>query len=203
MDSVKGWGNGGGGGREGVVESEGGKEGWRGKGWGGMVGGERGRDWEGWRKGEEMEEWRGDGVVWSGIGRGAKLTHLGSNVACVHSCSSSPVSVPARRRPCPFMGAGRRSWSVVAVVAGGGSHARRSWVMAKGAGRHRRLCAVGSSWLSSPVSLRGQSASSRSNDSLGHVLACDVACHVIVVVVGGGCEQMAMVVGGCGCWQWW
>ena len=62
-------------------------------------------------------------MEWSGIGRGAKLTHLGSNVARVRSCSSSRVSVPARRRPCPLMGAGRRSWSVVAVLAGGGSRA--------------------------------------------------------------------------------
>ena len=66
--------------------------------------------------------------------------------------------------------------------------------MVKGAGGHRRLCAVGSSWLSSPVSLRGRSALSRLNDLLGCVLGCDVACHVVVVVVGGGCEQMAMVV---------
>ena len=111
---------------------------------------------------------------------------------------------------------------------------RRLWVMVKGAGGHCRLCTVGSSLLSSPVSLhghwasvvggggwlwlslaggglflghgccfRGRSASSWSNDSLGHVLACDVACHVIVIVVGGGCEWMAMVVGGGGCWQWW
>ena len=103
-----------------------------------MVGGERGRDGRE-RKGEEMEGrrgeevkgrrggkgegWRGDGVVWSGIGRGAKLTHLSSNVAYVCSCLSSPVSAHACRRPCPFMGAGRRSWCVVTVLAGGGSHA--------------------------------------------------------------------------------
>ena len=36
------------------------------------------------------------------------------------------------------------------------------------------------------------------------VLACDVACHVIVVVVvGGSCEQMVMVVGGGSCSQRW
>ena len=37
----------------------------------------------------------------------------------------------------------------------------------------------------------------------GAHLACDVACHIIVVVAGGGCEWMVMVVGGGGCWQAW
>ena len=37
----------------------------------------------------------------------------------------------------------------------------------------------------------------------GARLACDVACHVVVVVVGGGCEQMVMVVGAGSCWRLW
>ena len=38
---------------------------------------------------------------------------------------------------------------------------------------------------------------------VGHVLACDVTCHIVVVLVGGGCEWMVMVVGGGGCWRCW
>ena len=34
----------------------------------------------------------------------------------------------------------------------------------------------------------------------GACLACDVACHDIVIMAGGGCEWMVMVVGGGGCW---
>ena len=34
----------------------------------------------------------------------------------------------------------------------------------------------------------------------GACLACDMACHTIVVMAGGGCEWMVMVVGGGGCW---
>ena len=37
----------------------------------------------------------------------------------------------------------------------------------------------------------------------GARLACDMACHVVVVVAGGGCERMVMVVGGGGCWRAW
>ena len=37
----------------------------------------------------------------------------------------------------------------------------------------------------------------------GARLACDVACHVVVIVAGGGCEWMVMVVGGGGCWRAW
>ena len=92
--------------------------------------------------------------------------------ACVQSSwLSSPVSPHGR-------------WA--SAVGGGG------WLwssLAGGGGRFRAVVVV----------FRGRSASSRSNESLGRVLACDVACHVVVVVVGGGCEQMAMVVGGGGC----
>ena len=163
---------------------------------------------------------------------GAELTHLGL---------LSPVSIHAHRRlcpfmfviACPFMGAGRRSWPMVALWLVVVRMHCGSWVM-KGAGGHRRLCAVvvvvvacvpswvlgiscGRWWLVVVVLgwggggcfwvvvvvFHGWSASSRSNESLERVLACDVACHVIVVVVGGGCEQMAMVVGGGGCWRRW
>ena len=34
----------------------------------------------------------------------------------------------------------------------------------------------------------------------GTHLACDVACYVVVVMAGGGCERMVMVGGGGGCW---
>ena len=37
----------------------------------------------------------------------------------------------------------------------------------------------------------------------GARLACDVACNVVFVMAGGGCEQMVMVVGSGGCWQLW
>ena len=37
----------------------------------------------------------------------------------------------------------------------------------------------------------------------GARLARDVACHIVVVVVGGGCEQIVMVVGAGGCWRPW
>ena len=57
--------------------------------------GRRGEEVKG-RRGGKGEGWRGDGVVWSGIGRGAKLTHLSSNIAHVRSCSSSPMSVHGR-----------------------------------------------------------------------------------------------------------
>ena len=77
------------------------------------------------------------------------------------------------------MGAGHQLW-VVAADCG------RPWL---GGGRFQVVVVVFCGW----------SASSRSNESLGRVLACDVACHVVVVVIGGGCEQMAMVVGGGGC----
>ena len=34
-------------------------------------------------------------------------------------------------------------------------------------------------------------------------LACDMAFHIIVIMVGsGGCEWLVMVVGSGGCWQW-
>ena len=118
--------------------------GWWGEKGGGMVGGERGRDWEGLggmekgggnggKEGGQGDGWRGDGVVWSGIGRGAKLTHLGLNVAHVCSCSLSPVSVHGHCRPCPFMGAGHHSWCMVAILAGGGLCA--SSCMGDGEGR--------------------------------------------------------------------
>ena len=105
-----------------------------------MVGGERGRDGRG-RKGEEMEGrrgeevkgrrggkgegWRGDGVVWSGIGRGAKLTHLGSNVACVRSCSLSPVSVHGRWPLFVVHGSRFGWWWLARVVVGDGEE--RGW----------------------------------------------------------------------------
>ena len=136
----------------------------------------------------------------------------------VRSCSSSPVSVHGRwpsfvarggsraswfvgdgegrgwasplvrsrrgcRRLCPLMGAGHQLW---AVAAGCG----RPWL-------------GGGSFQGGGRCFRGWSVSSRSNNSLGRVLACEVACHVIVVLIGGGCEQMAMVVGGGGCWRRW
>ena len=34
----------------------------------------------------------------------------------------------------------------------------------------------------------------------GTHLACDMACHIVVVMAGSGCEQMVMVGGGGGCW---
>ena len=166
-------------------------------------------------------EGRWCGVEWRRDGGRANSPRL--VVPRVRSCSSSPVSVHARRRPCPFMGTGRRSWPVVVRAR------RGSWGMVKGAGGRRRLCAVvvvvvacvpswalgiscgrwrlivvilgwgGGRFRAVVVVFCGRSASSWSNESLGRVLACDVACHFVVVVVGGGCEQMAMVVGGGGC----
>ena len=120
---------------------------------------------------------------------GAWLTHLGS---------SSPVSIHAHR--CPLVVCAHHS----------------SWVMVKGVGGHHCLCAVvmvvvacvpswalgiSCGWWRLIVVILGWGGvvSRPSNESLGHVLACDVACHVVVVVVGGGCEQMGMVVGGGGC----
>ena len=37
----------------------------------------------------------------------------------------------------------------------------------------------------------------------GTHLACDVACHVVVIVAGGGCERMVMVGGGGCCSRPW
>ena len=79
-------------------------------------------------------------------------------------------------------------WRLVVVILGwGGGHFRAMVIVFVGGlqGGRRRF--------------RGRSASSWLNDLLGHV----VACHVVVVVIGGGCEQMAMVVGGGGCWRQW
>ena len=34
----------------------------------------------------------------------------------------------------------------------------------------------------------------------GQIVACSLMCHIIVVMVGGGCEQFLMVVGSGSCW---
>ena len=63
--------------------------------------------------------------------------------------------------------------------------ADRSWAVG---GRHRRVVVV----VVACVLL-----------GAGTHLACDVACHVVVVVAGGGCERMVMVGVGGGCWRPW
>ena len=85
---------------------------------------------------------------------------------------------------CPFMGAGHH---LGAVAAGCG----RPWL-------------GGGLFLGGGGHFHGQSMLSWSNN-VPHCQACvcwacDVACHVVVVMVGGGWEWLVMIVGGGGCW---
>ena len=90
-------------------------------------------------------------------------------------------------RSCPFMGTGHH----LGAVATGGRH---PWL-------------EGGPFLGGGGHFHGRSMLSWSNNVPCYQAcvhwACDMACHVVVVTVDGGCEWLVMIVSSGGCWRWW
>ena len=138
-------------------------------------------------------------------------------VARVRSCSSSPVSVHGRWLLFVVCGSRFGWWWLACIVVGDGEGRGwasplvcsglvvvvvtcvPSWALGISSGQWWLVVVIlgwegqGGLFLGGGGHFHGWSASSWSNNSLGCVLACDMACHIVVIIVGGGCEQMAMV----------
>ena len=109
-------------------------------------------------------------------------------VACVRSCVLAVIHEPRWLFWLVVVCVLRGLW---AMVKGG-----HRWVVVAGCGQW--MVAGDRSWAVGGRHGRGRLCPFM---GAGTHLACDVACHIVVVMAGGGCERM--VGGGGGCWRPW